>query len=250
MKLALECTTKLLPSIQPLADFDWVLAHKVLEDPDYAEYYKASGRFKVLDNSVNEFLTPVDLNYLDEAASYVKPDLIVAPDYLGDMNKTREAVREAIHLFGKEKIFPVVQGKDIDEILNLFKYYLELGLERVAIPYDILAQREDNSVMMASNRRMVVNSIITRAPIGFEVHLLGLNTLEELSYYRSPYLISIDTGVPVLLGLKGYKLGDDPLPDKKEAPTMNLMDTYSDEFADLSVAYYNVAYLRKLLNHA
>ena len=40
MKLALECPAKLSEDVQPLSDFDWVLAHLVLSDPEYAEYYR------------------------------------------------------------------------------------------------------------------------------------------------------------------------------------------------------------------
>ena len=48
IKLALECPTRLLGDIQPLADFDFILAHLVLQDKEYAEYFSRSKRWKIL----------------------------------------------------------------------------------------------------------------------------------------------------------------------------------------------------------
>jgi len=249
MKLALECPTSMLNDIQPLADFDWILAHKVLEDKEYRKYYSESKRFKVLDNSVNELLEPVNLNSLNLAAGWVNPNLIVAPDYLGDVRKTREALDETIYMLGKGRVLPVVQGKDLGEVLDLLKTLLSLGLERVAVPYDILSSREDSSVMMAGNRLKVVNSIIGKVPIRFEIHLLGMTTIEELENHNRGWVKSIDTGVPVMMGLKGYRLDVDRLENKKR-PTMELMEgitSLDPDFREMMV-YRNIAYLRKILN--
>lgn len=246
MKLALECPTSMLGVIQPLADFDWILAHLVLSDPDYAEYYKQSGRFKVLDNSVNELLEPLSIGEIAAAAKCVHPDLVVAPDYLGDKEKTLESLEMAIITFSKESIMPVVQGSDLDEVLSLLGEILNLGFERIAVPYDILSSRESSSVIMASNRTKVVHLIESRVPIGFGIHLLGMTTLPELLCYNSGWVKSIDTGVPVLLGSKGYAI--DKASIDKSKPTMSQMGELHLETAYLGSIYYNIAYLRKVLN--
>lgn len=247
MRLALEVPTELLGYVQPLSDFDWVLAHLVLEDPNYAEFYKRSTKFKVLDNSVNELLEPVSIKSLAQAAEYIGADKIVAPDYLGDMDKTWSDLMEATRAFGSSRVIPVLQGTEMESIVDgFFKYILREGFLEVAIPYDILSERGSSSVLMAERRLAVTREVISKSPIGLKIHLLGLNTLEELGMHNRGWVSSIDTGVPVYLGLKGYKFGEGTLPDK-EAPTMNQMNLHWDEAPDLVLVYYNIAYLRKAL---
>ena len=248
MKIALECPTSLLGDIQPLADFDWILAHLVLQDKEYADYYSKSERFKVLDNSVNELLTPCTLEELGEAARIVSPNLVVAPDYLGSASATRIALKRTVELFGIEKVYPVVQGSSMDSVLDCLDYFLKLGLERVAVPYDTLSSREDKPEGMASRRQEVVRHIISRVPIGFHIHLLGFNTIEELGQHNRGWVRSIDTGVPIMMGLQGKRLDLDRLLDKKE-PTLDRMKaSWVDRERDLGKAYYNIAYLRKITN--
>lgn len=248
MKLALECPTSMLNDIQPLADFDWILAHLLLGDDKYAEYYSQSTRYKVLDNSVNELLSPVNLGYLRDAARLVDPNLIVAPDYLGDSGSTWFALKESIRMFGKEKVFPVIQGSTLGDVSDLLEKILSLDLGRIAVPYDILSTREATPEEMASNRTRVVHSIEVKVPIGFEIHLLGFTTINELSRYGKGWVKSIDTGVPVMMGQKGYRLDKNRLVDKKQ-PTMSIMErttSVDPEFSKQTI-YYNIAYLRKLL---
>ena len=67
MKLALECPNYLLKDLQPLTDFDFILTHLVLQDKVYAEYYRESRSFKILDNSVNELGIPCSLEEMVQA---------------------------------------------------------------------------------------------------------------------------------------------------------------------------------------
>ena len=246
MKLALECPTNLLGAVQPLADFDWILAHLVLQDEKYAEYYKRSGRFKVLDNSVNELLEPILMEDLVKATNIVLPNLVVAPDFLGDSGKTWEALHEATYMLGKARVLPVVQGSSLEEVLDLFGKLLVANFENIAVPYDILSSRKDSPATMASNRVKVVNSIINEAPIGFNIHLLGMTTIEELTQHNKGWVKSIDTGVPVLLGSKGYAIERANI--DKSRPTMSQFGEVSVDTAHLGSIYYNIAYLRKILN--
>lgn len=253
MKLALECPTSMLKDIQPLADFDWILAHLVLADKEYAEYYKKSRRFKVLDNSCNELLEPLDFGDILEAMDRIDlgtGGLVVAPDYLGSYKRTFDGMVRALGVLGTDSLLPVVQGSNLDEVLNLLKELLDVGFNRVAVPYDILSSREDSSVRMANRRLQVVNSIINKVPIGFEIHLLGMTTIEELTGHNKGWVKSIDTGVPVLLGMKGYAV-DRSLVDKSK-PTMDQMEAVTSVDPEYSkqMIYYNIAYLRKVLNAA
>ena len=245
MKLALECPTQILYEIQPLADYDFILTHLVFEDKTYRDYYKSSKRWKILDNSCNELLKPVPISALAEAAELVEPDLIVAPDYLGDSKRTLESIKESIRVFGIEKVLPVVQGSSYKEALNCFEEIASLGCECIAVPYDMGCERTDHPDQMALGRMQLVTSIISRVPISYYIHLLGMTTLEELTSYASGWIKSVDTGVPIMMGLDGRRLGRDRLRDKSQ-PTLSRMVS-KDNYYDLGGCFYNIAYLRKVL---
>jgi len=243
MILALECPTELVDEIQPLADFDFILAHVVLRRGSYASYCEKPGRMKILDNSCNELLHPCTFKELKEAADMVKPDYIVAPDYLGDYFSTERALDEAITIFDKEKIFPVIQGHELKYALECADYIASKGFEKIAVPYDITSSRGSSLESMASKRVRVVRELLPR----FEwVHLLGMTTLEELESYKNKKQVkSIDTGSPILHGINGIRFGRDELLNKS-IPTWNLMEVAPR--INLADIYYNIGYLRKILN--
>jgi len=246
VKLALECPTSLLGDIQPLADYDFILTHLVLQDEAYARYHAESRRFKILDNSTNELLKPCSLDEIEKAAAIVRPDYVMPPDFLGDALATKIALEGAISKFGKVMTYPIIQGHEFTYALECFSHIAGLGFDRVAVPYDICCLPEDTSETKARRRLEVVNKIIRVAPIGFSIHLLGMNTLAELCLHNKGWVKSIDTGYPVMCGMYGYKFGVDELLPKK-GPTLSMMKSAPCR-ADLMDVYYNIAYLRRILN--
>lgn len=248
MKLALECPTDLMKDIQPLADFDWILTHLVLEDKVYARHYQESTNFKVLDNSVNELLEPCSLGEMERAAGIVNPDLIVPPDFLGDSLETESTLMKALTIWPKEKILPCVQGEDLAHATNCVDFILRLGFGRIAVPYDITCKRTDSLGTMAESRLKVVSKIISMVPADFQIHLLGMTTLEELTKHNRGWVKSIDTGVPILYGLNCKRL-DEPWEFKKDKPTMAQMERSPAGFRNdkLSSVFWNIAYLRTVL---
>jgi len=247
MKLALECPTELLDDIQPLADFDFILAHLVLQDKRYARYYKESKRFKILDNSCNELRHPCSLDDIERVAEIVDPGYIMAPDFLGDCFSTEKSLDEAISRFGMDRVYPIIQGYELKYAIECFDYILKLGFDRVAVPYDICSKEGDKAENKAKRRLGVVGYIIAKVPIGFSIHLLGMNTLGELSLHNKGWVKAIDTGYPVMCGMYGGRFGVDELP-AKTGPTLDMMETAPE--VNLEDVYYNIAYLRKVLNGA
>ena len=251
MQLALECPTPLLSEIQPLADFDFCLSHLVLKDEEYANYYRKSNRVKILDNSTNELLSPLSLEEIKQAADIVKPNFVVAPDFLGDGVTTIESLKKALHYWDQSMLIPVIQGSTIQEVINCLKEIVRLNFcARLAVPFDILTNRSASLEDMAKGRRMVIHMLdmsYTQYPID-SIHLLGVTTLEELkSYDTYPQVESVDTGSPVLHGLKGLRYGRDRLLDKS-TPTMNRMP--NNYILGLENIYYNISYLRKYTSGA
>lgn len=252
ISLAFECPTECLEQIQPLADFEWLLAHKVLQDSEYAEYYKNSTRLKVLDNSVNELLTPVSFRDIEKAQAIVNADWIVSPDWLGDGRKTFEYFKEFRENLGasSEHALPVLQGSSVTECLNYSEKYLRLGVTNLAIPYDLTCDRTDSLEKMAVSRMNIVTNLL-KLNVFKWIHLLGLTSLIELEVYKdwTSTKISLDTGSPIANGLAGRRYGVDTLLDKR-VPTFKVMedDMKASDIAMASwdLVFYNIAYLRKL----
>jgi len=246
MRLALECPTELLEEIQPYADFDFILAHLVLSDPAYSAYYANSSRKKILDNSVNELGTPCTVDEIQAAALEVNPDIVVPPDYLGLVMQTIKSLDICEGVFRPHcEILPVLQGKDEVSVLVCLQFILNRGYDSLAIPYDLTSLKTDKVELMAERRASIVDFLKSRVE---NIHLLGLDTLEELEFYRNvPQVTSIDTGSPVLHGLLGLEFGKDPLRDK-QLPTLDCMprSAYRDE-GKLALVKYNVEYLKNIL---
>lgn len=250
MQLALECPTSLLEEIQPLADFDWLLTHKVLEDEGYANFYKNSKRWKVLDNSVNELLQPCSLSDMQKAAEVVSLGSIVRivpPDFLGNSFETISALEEAIKVFGRTGLLPVIQGSDLSDCLRCAQYIKKEGFRGVAVPYDITCRRTDLAETMGEKRQEVIGRI---RGLFYWIHLLGMTTIKELESYRTvPEVQSIDTGLPIMCGLKGIKLGEEEVLFKA-VPTLDRMqeDLGSGKSGiNWALIYRNIAYLRMAL---
>jgi len=245
VRLALECPANLLEEVQPLGDFDFILAHLVLGDSSYADYYRRSTRLKILDNSTNELLRPCTLDEIGKADSLVGPcDFIVAPDFLWDSKATIEALPQTVARFRFDRVIPVVQGDSLEETLGCASYYWSLGFRRMAVPYSLLTKPTDSVGSMAKARGQVVFRLEFKFSLELRLHLLGMTTLEELHKYRSSRVVeSVDTGSPVLHGLRNLRFGRDQLLEKS-LPTLNQMPTKygSDQVQDV---FYNIAYLRR-----
>jgi hypothetical protein len=239
MKLSLECRTDMLEMVQPFADLDWILAHKVLEDKKYAEFYRGSGNIKFVDNSVNEKGEPLPLESVKEAFEKVNGTYIVSPDFIGNAEKTIEAYLECLKTFTKEKVASVIQGPTFVDAFDCLKVY-ESGI--ICVPYDLCSNKEDPPWLMGLRRALFVSYIPRRQDI--YVHLLGFNSLDELYWYQNNTSVgSIDTGIPVLLGLQGKDILDNL--ESKVKPTFNSMEGVELTQKSWTGIIRNIALLRK-----
>jgi len=241
MKLALECRTDMLEMVQPFADLDWILAHKVLEDPKYAEFYKKSGNIKFVDNSVNEKGEPLPISKIKEAFEKVGGTYVVSPDFINDAGKTLDSYLETLKAFPKEKVAGVVQGPTFVDAFDCLKAY---GSGIICIPYDLCSDKQDPPWLMGLRRALFMAYVPRNQNV--YIHLLGFNSLEEFYWYQNnPYIGSIDTGIPVLLGLQGKDILDHL--DSKAIPTFNQMDSLELNQKAWTGIIRNIALLRRHL---
>ena len=114
--LAMEAPMDLLSDLPYITDFDFALTHLFKESETYFNYYESmskQGREVVLDNSVNELGVPFSIKDMEEVAKVIQPRYIIPPDYLNNLEATLSSLDEAIELWGKDRLIPVIQGTSI-----------------------------------------------------------------------------------------------------------------------------------------
>jgi len=273
--LAMEAPIDLLSKLPLITKFDFALTHLFKESDKYYDYYESmakQGREVVLDNSVNELGVPVSIEDMEEVAKVIQPRYIIPPDYLNNLEATLSTLDEAIELWGKDRIIPVIQGTSLEEVVECGKRLRHhYDFDIVSIPYDItlahrskLAYDDSNKAPLSelSHTRVSAVKALTKEGLLFNrVHLLGLNTLEELTVYNEPTVwygpkhwngfkprVTIDTGAPMTNAVWGQKFGIDPLIPK--GVYFNYFEY--DEFLqpDLKeIWYWNICILKGWLAH-
>lgn len=141
---------------EKLNDFDFVLFHLYVSEPEYKKYFddmreNHPERRLILDNSAYEFFVKgetLDLDKYAKAIIEINPDYYILPDTLMNEEKTVARViefetnqRRKIEDYFKNicQAFPqpiaVVQGNTIDEFNRCLTILLNMGYTNIAIPF-------------------------------------------------------------------------------------------------------------------
>ena len=233
IQLSMEVPTGLLEELPYLTDFDFVLTHNCEEFPEYLEHYKfmvESGREVILDNSVNELGEPCSLDRMNKVVKDLHPTYIVPPDHLNNMDHTLSILNEAIDLWGRDRLIPVLQGETLEDIVDCARVYKEVyNFKIVSVPYDItlahrskLPESDTNRATLSElgKRRVDCLNTLKDRDIKFNrYHLLGFNTLSEFVHYTTDKYwlskrMSIDTGAPITNALHDRRFCIDNLVPK------------------------------------
>ena len=216
MKLSLEATTKLLPKIQGFGDFDWVSFPRTLSDSSYLDFFSNSSVPRII--SMGNGKGEPELKKTREMWEKLGgKDIIISPDFVGDHIKTITTYDIYCQEYGAESVIGVLQGSSYKEVLSCMNYYKG----QVAVPFNIGSTDSATNSMMALRRALVVSNI----PSDRYVHLLGFNNIPELEWYETkPNVISINTGHPILLGLKEQDILSIDNDSDKSENTFDAMD--------------------------
>lgn len=201
MRFSMEIPTGFLEKWSPLCDLDFVLAHQVLEDEQYRTFFasRPAGRQLILDNSMHELGQPLEPEKLLDAASMVNADFVVAPDQLGRPDWNLKSYKDTCRLFkgSKTSVAVVLSGRDKDERRKYIKAVDMAAM--IMLPY-----REPRLAWY-----LEMPKTFERFPW---VHLLGVNTLDELQTFNNlcgnSDQWSIDTSKPVKAGICGRDILD------------------------------------------
>lgn len=191
MKLALEIPIAILEDIYPLTDLGFSLAHLILENKKYRDFYKT--RAHILDNSMYELGEPMPFDDLTSAIRESTPMAVIAPDWRGEADATsKAAMMMNNHLLEIEPSRPttgvVVQGKDLTERMQFFLWAQANNFSPICFPFRL---REE--------RNRLIGSIASSHGFKKEewYHLLGVSTPHELTTARGlDGNWSCDTGKP------------------------------------------------------
>ena len=199
------------------SEYHLILAHLVLQNDYYREFYRErseAGDFIILDNGAFEFQTSISAQELFAAARFVQPSVIVLPDVLRDAEATYEATKDALRFwnglrpelhFQNEPSFMVVpQGKDLEEWFACWKKLRFVGpyINIIGL-FEELADWHDRGrvgVIEEAHRRHMCRQESTGSK---QFHLLGFqeNILEELIAARVwSCIIGTDSGKAFPMG--------------------------------------------------
>lgn len=246
MRLGMEIPRFWLETLSPLMDYDFAIAHQVLEDEFYANFYReqaAKGRFVVLDNGFHELGHPLSAPELVAAADRIRPSVVIAPDRLGDMRFSLDSFDELRHILPPEYgCGIVVQGVSPAERAELFMKTMKHA-KMLCFPF-----REPRFEWFCDLLEKIPK-YIQWPP---RIHLLGVNELWELKAFREKFdeigieskRVTIDTSKPVKFGVKGIRMSEDIVLRGIGALSEVEKKAASTHIPDV---LYNIAFLRKYL---
>lgn len=224
MKISHEVPFIYLEDSREFNDYEYALAHLLIESPYYMEFMKESvrrGRMVILDNSAYEIVNnpqllkkyPAGVFDMDEYIQLLRelrPTCYMIPDSKLGSNPIEIAERwfEKINnISDLDDIKPigVVHGRDIEEMKLVCTYFIEhhcgIAFSYESWWYDYC---KDNS--LTDKLEYVRLNILKRLNLesASYIHILGCITPGELNNIRQlKYISSIDTSYPIIRAIEG-----------------------------------------------
>lgn len=243
VELALEIPVALLRDIYPLTDLGFSLAHMILKNEKYRDFYR--DKPQIMDNGMYELGDPLEVPDLTRAAESVMPIAMIAPDWEDEASRTSQASILMRNFFRdityrgfdgtpivKSSIGTVVQGKDLFQRRDFFSWCIDNEFRPICFPFRMRKQRRTLIGSLASENKFTTDGWY---------HLLGLNHSDELTQIKElPGRWSVDTAKPCKPGLDmAHEEG------WSGRPRLDHMRGYTKQEVELVKA--NIAYLRTFL---
>lgn len=249
IRLAMELPASRLREWAPLANLDFILAHKVLEDQAYAAFFKnrPAGRELILDNSLHELGVALPLQDIAAAAKEVDADYIITPDRVGDLKFNVESYHEAREHFNDEQKLAVVMTGNTNGTIEQREQFL-LAVQSA----DMLC------CSFKEPKRLAWYIASCRAKYWQRLHLLGVDELSELAAWSAlvqylnvmrefedglpPMEVSVDTGKAFKRAMQYEKLDECQTLRKSKLHSKDLLNVVdiTDKQAELFLHNVNV----------
>lgn len=243
-----------------ISDYMYVLLHKMIEDPVYAQkaydYQKAGGQV-YLDNSCYELGESLDDELLYEYCEKLNPFVVVLPDVIGNKNATIDRTLKFLDKYPHVANYgmAIAQGATADEMIECYAAFRdyrgedEFDIFMLGFPF-VFSWAEKNPAVQAATRIKLLEWMSNHHIIDTNRwhHLLGTWQANEFSNYRHyQWVYSLDTSNPVMAAIDGSRYTDIGLFQK---PKANFDSAYhlTERDIDMGLLYYNVETFRRIVN--
>jgi len=218
--VAHEAPISIMPLVQQVTDYDYALSVLFDKIDGYYDFFtdaKKKGRWVLLDNGVFEENVAMNPDVYANWITRLLPDEYIVPDVLEDGVTTIKNFEKWKQEYGDlpGRKIGVAQGKDLNELIECYKYMSE-NADKIAISFDyslyikeILPDMPGNKWQKWVRGRIAILDILYYKGIlnlNKPHHLLGAALpLEFRSYLNRPYrkvLESLDTSNPTVYAIK------------------------------------------------
>lgn len=222
MQIALITPTSMLNNLCVTLKYQMCLAHRVLADEKYAQFYSECsdrGQYVMMDNSLWELGSSMSVEDLVTACDIAGPSELTVPDVFRDGPATIELFQHFITAPTTALIqgpaddvrcefMVVAHGKDRREWLECFDYFNANGsLHTIALPKVL------DKIWTPGGRIGCVEFLEATGRVNpeKEYHCLGIwdDPIEVLLLAQHPWIRSLDTALPIHAGMQGIKFHRD-----------------------------------------
>ena len=193
-----------------IGGYHLMVANEVAKDPeayhDVAKYIRQvySKSWIILDNGAYEEGKPVDIGMMREAVETVKPDVVAAPDVIGNCERTIDIFLRRFTEWSSlgVPLMAILHGTSLYEIRRcLYVMLREKEVKHIGIPRVI-------ADTMGSRVPTVQQALQHIGSKKYGIHLLGFskNLQDDITAARNPFVMGIDSTEPLRLGLELKKM--------------------------------------------
>jgi len=248
MKISHELPLSLMHNAYKWNDYDYCLPHLIDQYDQYRTFFQKSRldkRFIIMDNGLFEGVLHTTEDLL-EKINLVRPDIFIVPDAWNDSNTTLVNAKSWMinykqHLPEGVNLMAVCQGNDMTELTTTYQTLVDLGYTHIAFNHSSIAYQHEYTGMnhlkasmygrMEFIRRLVASGTIRKSHYH---HLLGCSLPQEFMSYKDwPFIKSVDTSNPILVGAESQRYTDNGILWKPKEKLehyfeMNLEDRIED----------------------
>jgi len=217
-----------------LGDFHFILPD--VRGTVIEQYYRASEKWKMLDNGTYETGQPLDAEEYVAYAKFLQADEVVAPDIIYDRKKTFELTKHFVESYSSRKfaIAAVPQARSPSEWIEAYTEMVKLPVDVICIPIHLQKRFGCRPLLVKKLREKGLwNNTLQH-------HLLGLDNFSELKMYPPGTIRSVDTSLPFTLAYHGLSSTDTP---KSRVPVDATFDQkMCERLQDLIMELLNIAH--------
>lgn len=215
IKISHEIPKQLFQYHDLISDYPYVLGHLLNQDKEYTDFYREklkTAEYSILDNSAFELGESIPMQDLYELGKEFKPSHLVLPDRVNDYRQTMANAVEYLNKYKDDRLnyIGVCQGETFEDIADCINFYMEKGIDIIALPFDLVPGSDYITVRFRFLNWWYSNTALKKQPGYYKFHLLGCqNPVEFQLYKNSPvkkYIHSLDTSSPIVNGWSGNEL--------------------------------------------